>query len=163
MALAMYASTSYAKCKAWELIYFQIDILRWMTRAALEMIGQGGLGHSFDPLINEESENNYTKSVKEVFPTILRLKFAQEFLLSTVVKIGTPKFRRACLEWVPSKNLQKVKEMSDILGNTSNEIFENKKRALEKGEEAFQEQVGRGKDIISILSESHFECIEKQF
>lgn len=137
-----------------------IDILRWMTRAALEMIGQGGLGHSFDPLINEESENNYTKSVKEVFPTILRLKFAQEFLLSTVAKIGTPKFRRACLEWVPSKNLQKVKEMSDILGNTSNEIFENKKRALEKGEEAFQEQVGRGKDIINILMKANLAALE---
>ena len=28
----------------------EIDILIWMGRAALELIGQGGLGYSFDPL-----------------------------------------------------------------------------------------------------------------
>lgn len=27
----------------------EIDMLQWMGRTALELIGQGGLGHSFDP------------------------------------------------------------------------------------------------------------------
>ena len=39
----------------------EIDILSWMTRTALELVGQGGLGHSFDPLdrdwLNPFAEN----------------------------------------------------------------------------------------------------------
>lgn len=31
-----------------------IDILNWMTRAALELVGQGGLGWSFDTLEKPE-------------------------------------------------------------------------------------------------------------
>lgn len=28
-------------------------MLNWMSRAALELIGQGGLGYSFDPLLDD--------------------------------------------------------------------------------------------------------------
>lgn len=31
----------------------QLDILSWTTRVALETIGRGGLGHSFDPLVDD--------------------------------------------------------------------------------------------------------------
>ena len=29
----------------------ELDMLAWMGRTALELIGQAGLGHSFDPLV----------------------------------------------------------------------------------------------------------------
>lgn len=41
----------------------EMDILMWMGRTALELIGQGGLGHSFDPLI-EESSDSFAEAVK---------------------------------------------------------------------------------------------------
>ena len=41
----------------------ELDILGWMGRTALELVGQGGLGHSFDPLI-AESRDEYTEAVK---------------------------------------------------------------------------------------------------
>ena len=34
-----------------------VNVLRWMSRAALEYIGQAGLGHSFGP-IREKSKYN---------------------------------------------------------------------------------------------------------
>lgn len=34
-----------------------------MGRTALELVGQGGLGHSFDPL-TEETSDEYTEAVK---------------------------------------------------------------------------------------------------
>lgn len=37
--------------------------------------------------------------------------------------------------------------------NTSVDIFESKKEALENGDKALSNQVGQGKDIMSILSE----------
>lgn len=40
-------------------------MLHWMGRAALEMIGQAGLGHSFDPLV-EDREDPYSQAVKGI-------------------------------------------------------------------------------------------------
>ena len=40
-----------------------LDILGWMGRTALELIGQGGLGYSFDPLISE-SRDEFAEAIK---------------------------------------------------------------------------------------------------
>ncbi len=45
----------------------EVDILRWVGRAALEMIGQGGLGFSFDPL-REAAVEDALKDLVCVFP-----------------------------------------------------------------------------------------------
>lgn len=42
-----------------------IDILNWMGRTALELVGQGGLGYSFDPLV-EDAKNKYGDAIKAV-------------------------------------------------------------------------------------------------
>ncbi|KAG6850718.1 hypothetical protein H0H93_009876, partial [Arthromyces matolae] len=42
----------------------QIDILHWMTRAALEMIGQSGLGYSFDTLIEGDLPHPFSEAAK---------------------------------------------------------------------------------------------------
>ncbi len=75
------------------------------------------------------------------------------YLLLPLSKVGTPKFRRWIVDRVPHKNLHTVRDIVDVIYNTSVEIFEGKKKALEDGDEALASQVGRGKDIMSILSE----------
>ena len=42
----------------------ETDVLGWMHRCALELIGQGGLGYSFDPLV-EDRPNEYGAAFKE--------------------------------------------------------------------------------------------------
>lgn len=42
-------------------------------------------------------------------------------------------------------------QIADTLWDTSKQIFYGKKAALERGEDAVVQQVGEGKDIISIL------------
>lgn len=41
----------------------ELDMLAWMTRTALELIGQAGLGHSFDPLV-ADSMDAFSRAVK---------------------------------------------------------------------------------------------------
>ena len=43
----------------------EIDILHWMGRTALELIGQGGLGTSFDPLV-EDVKNPFAEAIKNL-------------------------------------------------------------------------------------------------
>ena len=41
----------------------EIDILNWMGRTALGLIGQAGLGYSFDPLV-EDKPDEYSAALK---------------------------------------------------------------------------------------------------
>ncbi len=43
----------------------EIDMLNWMGRTALELIGQAGLGYSFDPLKDDETPDVYAEAIKQ--------------------------------------------------------------------------------------------------
>jgi hypothetical protein len=71
------------------------------------------------------------------------------------LKIGTPKFRRFILNLLPWKNLHEMRDIIDVLSDTAIEIFEEKKKALEQGDEVVTEQIDQGNDIMGILSAYH--------
>ena len=48
-----------------------------------------------------------------------------------------------------------MRDIVDVLSNTSAEIFEEKKKALEKGDITVTQQIDKGNDIMSILSAYH--------
>ena len=75
------------------------------------------------------------------------------YILPTVAKWGTASLRRRLVDFLPWKALHELRDISDVLHNTSTEIYEAKKQAFKDGDEAVSKQIGRGKDIISILSE----------
>ncbi|THU78937.1 cytochrome P450 [Dendrothele bispora CBS 962.96] len=129
----------------------EIEMLSWMSRTALELIGQSGLGYSFDTLTDDAIAHPYTGIVKQLVPALGRLGIWRSYLLPLVMKIGTPSFRRRVLDVVPWDNLHRVRDMSDYMWEISKEIYEGKKKALEEGDEILQSQVGRGKDLMSIL------------
>ncbi|KAI0823858.1 cytochrome P450 [Trametes gibbosa] len=128
----------------------EVDMLNWMGRAALELIGQGGLGHSFDPL-TEDVSDEFTDSVKAYFPTLSQLHPLVRLLLPKMVKIGPGAFRRKILEMLPEGPWQAMRRISDALGKRSHEIVDAKKKALRQGDEALKQQVGEGRDIMSVL------------
>ncbi|KAF9230508.1 cytochrome P450 [Melanogaster broomeanus] len=145
-----------------------IDMLEWFTRTALELIGQSGLGHSFDSL-KGATVNPYSKALKK--PSVSGIVFASDrpahyraspalvrltvprLLLPYVVKIGSPKFRRYIAEMVPWKELHEVLRMVDIMDKTSIDIFEAKKKALLMGDEVVLQQVGRVKANMAASEE----------
>ena len=73
-------------------------------------------------------------------------------MLTTLVKLGPPKFRRFLVDLLPFKTARRLRDIVDVIHNTSVDILESKKRALREGDEAVAMQIGRGKDIMSILS-----------
>ena len=58
---------------------------------------------------------------------------------------------------LPWKNLHALRDIADILADTSAEIFEEKKKAfkLELGDKTVTQQINKGNDIMSILSAYH--------
>ena len=63
-----------------DLFLNKIEVLSWMTRTALELIGQSGLGYSFDPLTEDGDKHIFSKSVKEL--VYVRMDVAIFFVLT---------------------------------------------------------------------------------
>ncbi|KAF6751311.1 cytochrome P450 [Ephemerocybe angulata] len=156
----------------------KIDILSWMTRTALELIGQSGFGYSFDNLEHDAPEHPYSASIKNylyvpqsaLLPLHVLLVFTHDlailirsavnaplimlpriFLLPYVHNLGSPRFRRAVIDALPWKGLHDVRDIADVMDKTAVEIFESSKRALKDSESDMSQRVGGGKDIMSIL------------
>ncbi|KAJ3992974.1 cytochrome P450 [Lentinula boryana] len=129
----------------------EIDILSWLGRTAFELIGQAGLGYSFDPMTDEESAHPFSGVMKSLFPLLTPIVFWQLYILPWVSNIGTPSFRRFVVNILPWKNLHQMRDIADYMRQVATDIFVEKKRALEAGDEAVKNQTGRGKDIISVL------------
>ncbi|KAI0359963.1 cytochrome P450 [Trametes cingulata] len=136
----------------------EIDIAGWMARTALELIGQGGLGHSFDPLI-EETRDEHTEAVKALIPAIAEVGWTR-VLLPFIPYLGPPWFRRWLLDLVPHKGVQRLKGIVDIMHSRSVELYHEKKAAALRGDEP-SDCVAGGKDVISILLKANLQASEE--
>lgn len=146
----------------------ELDVLFWLNRTALELIGQGGLGYSFDPL-TEDVPNEYADAVK-TFQSVLFLALERNVLLTAlcyreiifplfqvrmpiIFKFGSAWFRRRVVELIPLNIAQRARMISDTIDRCSRQVFREKRLALQEGDEAVRRQVGEGKDIMSRLRE----------
>ncbi|KAH6901041.1 cytochrome P450 [Coprinopsis sp. MPI-PUGE-AT-0042] len=127
-----------------------LDMSEWVSRVALEMVGQAVLGYSFDPLDGPHS-NPYTSAIKELIPTLFSLALVRQFA-PFLVSLGPPWLRRKLVEWTPIKSVQKVKNMSDVMHNAAQDILKQKR---EESSLLGTDNAGIGesqlKDITSLL------------
>ncbi|KAG7092972.1 hypothetical protein E1B28_009273 [Marasmius oreades] len=124
----------------------EIDMLSWMGRTALELIGQSGFGYSFDDLNDEEHAHPYVEAIKGMVPLFGRNQFARMYILPYISNFGTPAIRRFIARFLPWKDFQEGKGMADYMWALSKEIYEEKKNAANRlGKEL------SGKDILSVL------------
>ena len=66
---------------------------------------------------------------------------------------------RRVLRLAPNGPLQQLLDISDTMFRRSQEIIQERKEAMSKGDAALLEQVGEGKDIMSILCAScSYDC-----
>ncbi|KAJ4479999.1 cytochrome P450 [Lentinula aciculospora] len=129
----------------------EIDLLGWMARTALELIGQSGFGYSFDNMVDDVPRHKYSIVIKDLVPALSRLGFARTYLLPVALKILPTNVRTFIMNVTPWKTLHDVRDMVNYMHELSVEIYEEKKRALKEGDEAVVKQIGKGKDILSIL------------
>ncbi|KAF7966090.1 hypothetical protein HWV62_40176 [Athelia sp. TMB] len=132
----------------------EIDILHWLGRTAVELIGQSGLGYSFDNL-DDGPAHPYSLAIKNFIPTIFRLQ-SLLLLLPYVSELGPAALRRMVLKFVPSANVQSVRRMVDLMDETSREVLLN-----QMGDVDVSEKVGGGKDIMGILLKANTEAAEE--
>ncbi|KAI1787717.1 cytochrome P450 [Ganoderma leucocontextum] len=116
----------------------KIDMVPWMGRTALELVGQSGLGHSFDPLV-ADVEDEYTEAIKSFVysnKTIIEVEFMR-VIIPLIDYLGPAWFRHWLVNLVPHKSVQRMK---------SKELYEAKKALIESGDDTLLHQVAEGKD-----------------
>lgn len=65
-------------------------------------------------------------------------------------------FRRFLLDLVPIKSIQRMKAICDVINERSLAIYNEKKAAIERGDQELLLAMGEGKDMLSILRASCF-------
>ncbi|KAH9941100.1 cytochrome P450 [Epithele typhae] len=126
----------------------EVDINDWMSRATLEMLGQAGLGYSFDDFAGD-SADEYGESIKLFFPHLARTR-VPAITVRQLSWLLSDSAIRTYFRTFPSATVREVQRTSDTMATRSAAIVQQKKAALEKGDAALKHEVGEGKDIMSI-------------
>ena len=88
-----------------------------------------------------------------VFSVLLAETFwFRAYILPSLIKFIPAPISRILAAYWPSRNLRRGRELADYMWQLSTEIYQEKVQALNRGDEAVVEQIGKGKDIMSVLS-----------
>ncbi|KAJ4481154.1 cytochrome P450 [Lentinula aciculospora] len=136
----------------------EIDLLGWMARTALELIGQSGFGYSFDSMMDDGPRHKYSVAIKDLVPALTRSEFARTYLLPLPLKILPTNIRTCIMNLIPWKVLHDVRDMVNYMHELSEEIYEEKKCAFEEGDEAVLRQIGKGNDLLSIMMKENMKA-----
>ncbi|KAH6910598.1 cytochrome P450 [Coprinopsis sp. MPI-PUGE-AT-0042] len=137
----------------------EVEVFEWVTRTALELIGQGGFGYSFDPLTEDVKEHPFVTSVKLLVPLSMQKTFlAWVIILPPVQKwnLGGKRLRRFVAENLTWGSYRKMVDVVNVLHSTSVQIFESRKKALSSQNEHMRDgDEEAGKDVLTILMQAN--------
>nr|VWP01102.1 N/A [Ganoderma boninense] len=137
-----------------------LDVNGWMARTTLEMLGQAGLGYSFDDFEGDATDA-FGESLKMFFPES-SLAFIVSFTVQALSYVLPDWIIRRILRATPTKQVQKIMDISDVIVNRSKDIIAEKRETLLKGDVAMAHQVGEGKDLMSICLRANLAATEKE-
>ncbi|KAI0631049.1 cytochrome P450 [Trametes polyzona] len=133
-----------------------VDVLGWMGRTALELIGQCGLGHSFDPL-TEDVPDAFAAAVKNFAPVATSPEMILLRQIVPFVKdLGPRWLRRFIVERLPIPCVRRMIEISDTMHEGALKLFTAKKAAIEAGHST------DAKDIMSLLLQANMAASEEE-
>ncbi|KAH9919323.1 cytochrome P450, partial [Fomitopsis serialis] len=139
----------------------EMDVLGWTVRVALELIGQGGLGYSFDPLV-EDKRDPFADAIKAFNPKMVDLAVLRRFIPYLRI-LGPAWFRRILVDLLPRTwIIRQVVDLVDTINSRSEQIYEAKKAVLRQGDEVVSKQLAEGKDIMSILMRANMAANESE-
>ncbi|CAE6354169.1 unnamed protein product [Rhizoctonia solani] len=123
-----------------------VDIFKWIHLISLEIIGQAGIGHSFGIL--EGNVPDYLAASRDFLALIIEMWYFHPFI-TFFSRIGPASFRRAIVEWIPHRPVQKMKSASDTMYKMAAKIMKHKREAMDNG--TLDSEVAAGKDIMTAL------------
>ncbi|KAJ7915779.1 cytochrome P450 [Mycena leptocephala] len=134
-----------------------LDFNNILSRTSLELIGQTGIGYSFDPMLpGEERTDQYARALKGLLPAVYKLAIWLP-VLPTIAKIPARSFLRFMISVLPVPALREIRDLSDFMSATALNLVKERKEAIRNGT---LEVTDEAKDIISLLMKSNMSSEE---
>jgi len=124
----------------------EIEMLQWLSRTALEIIGQGGLGHTFDSL--EQPEPNPMADAIKSIPLLISPFLVFRPLLPFFLGFSTAEVRKRLADWIPIPRLQRLRKMSTLLEDTAKDVLASRRAGIANGSD---DSSRKGSDLMTIL------------
>ncbi|KDR84606.1 hypothetical protein GALMADRAFT_237500 [Galerina marginata CBS 339.88] len=142
-----------------------MDILDGLTRTALELISQGGMGHTFNSFDENSKEfSEFHEALKDVLPAASRLFFLLPYLESWR-KIQPVWLRRGLAKVaysLPWPSLRYFMNAVNTMHPVCARVFNEKKEALETGGvAALASTTSGGRDLTTLLMQANVEAEEE--
>ncbi|KAF8751189.1 cytochrome P450 [Rhizoctonia solani] len=129
----------------------EIDIFPWATLAALELVGEAGLGYSFSSFTGERNE--YHTAIKSVMQVHSKMgPFVK--VLPYLYRIGTSSLRRWVLKHIPHHDIQQLQHAVEIQNQQAEEVIRKRQALIASGDDLLT-QAGRGRDIMTLLMKAN--------
>ncbi|QRW09865.1 cytochrome P450 family protein [Ceratobasidium sp. AG-Ba] len=129
----------------------ELDIFPWITAAALELVGEAGLGYSFDSFTGQRNEYNIAiKSVLRLFNQIG--PYAK--VMPLLYNFGTAAFRRWAVQYIPLTIVRQIRHAVAIQNEQAEEVLRARQALLSSGSDLSAE-AGRGRDIMTLLMKAN--------
>ncbi|KAJ7776521.1 cytochrome P450 [Mycena maculata] len=125
-----------------------LDFNSILCRISLELIGQAGIGYSFDPMLPRQVQTDqYARSLKDLMPTVFKLALWLPFL-PYILRIPFPAFRRWMINIIPSPALCHLRDLVDFTDGIAIQLVKERKAAIENGQLDLKDNA---KDVMSLL------------
>ncbi|PPQ92207.1 hypothetical protein CVT25_008981 [Psilocybe cyanescens] len=131
----------------------EIDVTVWLNRFALEVIGRGGMGHSFGKLSEASIFSDATKQLMAAVSAVI-----PGAALAPVLKyLGPAQFRRFVGKLIPWSLLQRLVYIADVMEDEAQKIL---KKQLEDLDNDVTDKDGQ--DVIGILLRANRTSVETE-
>ncbi|CAE6506371.1 unnamed protein product [Rhizoctonia solani] len=129
----------------------EVDIFPWATAAALDLVGEAGLGYAFNSFSGERNE--YSTAIKGVTQAFGKIGVFI-MLLPYVHRIGTSAFRQWVLNFMPSRTIQQLRHTVSIQNKQAEEVIHARQASISAGHD-LSSVAGRGRDIMTLLMKAN--------
>ncbi|THU94004.1 cytochrome P450 [Dendrothele bispora CBS 962.96] len=139
-----------------------VDVLDHLTRTALELISQGGLGHSFNSFDRNSKEfTEFHEALKTVLPMSGRIFFVLPYLESwrKIRPDWLRKFFSSAVYYLPWPSMRKFKWGCDTMHPVCKKLFIEKKQMLREG--TIDHSAMGGRDLATLLMRANSQAEEE--
>ncbi|KAJ7915749.1 cytochrome P450 [Mycena leptocephala] len=135
----------------------RLDFNNILCRTSLELIGQTGIGYSFDPMLpGTERTDQYARALKGLLPAVFKLGIWIP-LVPVIAKIPSRSFLRFMISVLPIPALREIRDLVDFMSATASNLVRERKEAIRNGTLEVKDDA---KDIMSLLMKSNM-CSEE--
>ncbi|KAF5368275.1 hypothetical protein D9615_010373 [Tricholomella constricta] len=144
----------------------EIDILDRLVRTTLELIAQGGLGHTFNSFDHNSQEfMDFHWAITSVLPIGSQLFLFLPYLQSwrRMEPVWLRRFLAQAVTYLPWSAPREFKKACDTMHPVYQKLLDEKKELYEGGGmSALEESATGGKDLMTILFKSNWEAAKDE-